>query len=83
MSEATNGLSPARLQEILVKDVGIESEAVTEQLDSALVELGLDSLAKVELGVILKARHGVELPEGVDTMTIDELAGEITSDKAA
>lgn len=75
MSHATLTLSPAVLREILVFDVGIEPDALADAAGAALADLGLDSLAQVELGVVLHNRYGIDrLPEAMGTMSLDELA---------
>jgi acyl carrier protein len=71
-------LDPAELRDILVTDVGIDAEQLAEQPTTSLADLGLDSMAQVELGVVLEARHGVTgIPEHTSTMSFDELAGHL------
>jgi acetyl-CoA carboxylase biotin carboxylase subunit len=75
MSDATTALNPSELLEILVTEVGIDPEDLAGQPELALAELGLDSMAQVELGVVLRTQHGVEnLPEDASTMSFTELA---------
>ncbi|MGH4025971.1 MAG: acetyl-CoA carboxylase biotin carboxylase subunit [Pseudonocardiaceae bacterium] len=80
-SSVTNtipGLDPEALQQILVNDVGIDSVALAQQPDAVLSDLGLDSMAQVELGVVLHSRHGVkELPEDAHTMSLRDLANHL------
>jgi acetyl-CoA carboxylase biotin carboxylase subunit len=74
----TTMLNPAALREVLVADVGIDPEQLTLQPQAPLVDLGLDSIARVELGVVLHDRHGVdELPEHTSSMSFEELSGHL------
>ena len=67
-------LDPAALRTLLVTDIGLDEALLATSPDSTLEDLGMDSLARVELGVVLKSRFGVtELPEDASTMTLAEL----------
>lgn len=71
----TATLTPPGLRELLATEVGIDPEQLTQHPEIALENLGLDSIAQVELSVVLQQRHGVsELPEDVSEMSFDELA---------
>ena len=62
------------LREILVTDVGIDSEQLSLQPEAALVDLGLDSIAQVELAVVLAERHGIAaIPDNANAMSFGEL----------
>nr|WP_242613779.1 acyl carrier protein [Herbihabitans rhizosphaerae] len=74
----TTTLDPITLREILVVEVGLDGEVLDKQRQTALDDLGLDSIALVELGVLLRTEHGVpELPEDANTLTFDELADKL------
>ena len=78
MTNTIPDLNPEALQEILVSDVGIDPVALAEQPDAVLSDLGLDSMAQVELGVVLHSRHGVtELPEDTHAMSLRQLANHL------
>lgn len=78
MNTPTLTLSRALLRDILVFDVGIDPDALAKGADATLADLGLDSLAQVELTVVLGNRHGIDpVPEAMGTMTFDELAGRL------
>ncbi len=78
MTNTTPALDRTALHDILVSDVGIDRVTLTEQPQATLADLGLDSMAQVELGVVLHSRHGVkELPDDVPTMSFGELADHI------
>ncbi len=71
-------LDPTALREVLVTAVGIDPEQLTQQPQAPLADLGLDSIARVELGVVLQDRHGIgELPEHASTMSFEELARQL------
>ncbi len=57
----------AELEELLVTKFEVESEHVTDD-NASLDDIGLDSLAQVELGEVLGAQYGVEIDD-------DEMAG--------
>lgn len=79
MNHPILALDPTALREILIVDVGIDRDALAEAPpDATLADLGLDSLAQVELGVVLGTRHGIEqVPEAMSAMTFDELVGHL------
>jgi acetyl-CoA carboxylase biotin carboxylase subunit len=68
-------LNPNELLEILVSELGIDEETLANQPESSLADLGLDSMAQVELAVVLRKQHGVaQLPEDANAMSFDQLA---------
>jgi minimal PKS acyl carrier protein len=50
------------LMDILVGQVGLPASARTDDSDVTLTDLGLDSLAYLQLQVALEARYGLDLP---------------------
>jgi acyl carrier protein len=57
------------LKHILVERIGLSEADVPENLDTAFAELGLDSLAVVELQLSLQQDYGVVIPdEDADAM---------------
>lgn len=71
-------LDQAALRDILVTSVGIDDAALTEEPQASLADLGLDSMARVELEVVLRSRHGLhELPESAPELSFAELASRI------
>lgn len=68
-------LNPTALREVLVSAVGIDPDQLTRQPQTPLADLGLDSIARVELGVVLRHQHGIgELPKHASAMSFEELA---------
>ncbi|MGD2070734.1 MAG: acyl carrier protein [Gemmatimonadota bacterium] len=58
MSEATE----ARVREIIINELGVESEKVTD--DASFVEdLGADSLDTVELVMAFEEEFGIDIPD--------------------
>ena len=58
MAEATE----ARVKEIIINELGVESEKVTD--DASFVEdLGADSLDTVELVMAFEEEFGIEIPD--------------------
>ncbi|MDQ3579821.1 MAG: acyl carrier protein [Actinomycetota bacterium] len=64
----------AELKEILISDVGLRPSSFDGTENLVLEELGLDSLAAMELQAIVKARHGVQIPEEALSMRVDEIS---------
>jgi acyl carrier protein len=78
MSSDIRDMGLEELRQILIEDIGIEAEALSDDPDAALSDLGMDSIAQVELGVVLRGRFGVEeLPEDASAMSLAELAGAV------
>jgi len=66
------------LMELLVSKVGLPPEARTEDPEQTFGELGLDSLAFLQLQSELQERYGIELPdERPLAQTIGEIAGAV------
>lgn len=59
----TDQLGIVQLMDLLVEKVGLPSAERTDREDVTLVDLGLDSLAFIELQAELSAQYGVELPD--------------------
>ncbi|GAA5193992.1 hypothetical protein GCM10023322_57270 [Rugosimonospora acidiphila] len=60
---------------ILVSNCGLDPDAAAAAPDATLTELGLDSLALLELEAVVADRYGVRVPENAGQLTIDEVAG--------
>lgn len=70
--------TPESLHEILTLDVGLDPATLTANPNASLAELGLDSMALVELGVLLSSRHGIrKLPDEAGEMSFPELVGHL------
>jgi acyl carrier protein len=61
MSEATFGLP--ELKRILVDRVGLPETAVPDDAATTFGELGLDSLARVEVVLAIQQDHGIPVPD--------------------
>lgn len=62
------------LREILISNAGLLASSLEDGENDSLAELGLDSLATMELQAIVKARHGVLLPDESLTMSVQEIS---------
>lgn len=58
---------------ILVQHCGLDPEAAANASTAALEELGLDSLALLELQAVLADRFGVWIPDESGRLTVDDL----------
>ena len=63
-------VNAAEIEEILVSKTGLAADAIAEQPLASLVDLGLDSLAALELQAEVTRRYGVEIPETAIEMNI-------------
>jgi acyl carrier protein len=61
MSEVTFG--PAELTRILVDRVGLPEQAIPRDTDTTFADLGLDSLARVEVVLAIQQDHGIPVPD--------------------
>lgn len=62
------------LREILVTSAGLPPSSLDNSGSQSLADLGMDSLATMELQAIVQTRHGVQLPDEALTMSVLELA---------
>jgi acyl carrier protein len=53
----------ADLKRILVDRVGLPEAAVPDDLETAFIDLGLDSLAVVEVQLAVQQRYGFAIPD--------------------
>lgn len=75
MNSDTQCIGQAELRQILLDDIGIDGQLLAEAPDCSLGDLGVDSIAQVELAVVLRDRFGITtIPDDVSDMSFDELA---------
>ncbi len=55
--------TPSKLMEMLIQKVGLPKAQRTERTDITLSELGLDSLAFIQLQAEVSDQFGVEIPD--------------------
>ncbi len=81
--------TPADLKLILVQRVGLAEANVPDDLDTAFAEIGLDSLAVIEIQAAVQQIYGFTIPDAdADAMTtfaetIDYVNGRLSVPKAA
>lgn len=63
----------SELAEILTRAAGLPPEAIAEAGERRLLDLGLDSLAAMELQASLKDRYQVQIPDEALEMSIPEI----------
>jgi acyl carrier protein len=61
MSAVTFGLD--ELAHILVDRVGLPEDAIPQDTETTFAELGLDSLARVEVVLAIQQDHGIPVPD--------------------
>jgi acyl carrier protein len=58
-----SAMTRAELEEILARHSGLAAEVFAGQEDTALEELGMESLAAMEIQAVIKDKHEVIIPE--------------------
>jgi acyl carrier protein len=67
----------AEVRQILITSAGLMPSSFHGTENDSLADLGLDSLATMELQAIVKARHGVQIPDEALTMSVPEISAVI------
>jgi acyl carrier protein len=63
------------VRQILVTSVGLAPGQLEVAEDPTLEELGLDSLAALELQAVVQQRYGVKIPDESLEMTVESISG--------
>jgi aromatase len=63
----------ADVEALLVKKVGLASETLAANREGTLEELGLDSLAVLELQIVVTKQYGVEIPDESGDLNVDQI----------
>ncbi|MDQ3788113.1 MAG: phosphopantetheine-binding protein [Actinomycetota bacterium] len=61
------------VESILVKKVGLAPETLAGNPEGSLEELGLDSLAVLELQIVITKQYGVEIPDESGELNVGEI----------
>jgi acyl carrier protein len=70
------------IEDILVRSAGLSQELLGDTTrDATLEELGLDSLACMELQAVLKDRYGVRIPDEALEMSVPQLAEHVGNER--
>ena len=67
------------LDDIVVRAAGVSQATLDTAGDQPLVDLGLDSLAAMELQSITQARYGVRIPDESLEMSLPQIAHFVTT----
>ena len=67
------------LEEILVGAAGVEAGTLAAAGNESLAELGLDSLAAMELQAVVQTRFAIRIPDESLELTLPELTHFVTS----
>jgi acyl carrier protein len=70
-------VTAAEIVAILVSQTGLDADAADGQAHVPLVDLGMDSLAVLELQAEVLRRYGVEVPESALEMSVTALVAHI------
>jgi acyl carrier protein len=73
------------IESILVKKVGLAPQTLAGTPDNSLEDLGLDSLAVLELQIVITKQYGVEIPDESGELNVGEIVDFINkaADQAA
>lgn len=61
------------IESILVKKVGLAPQTLADGPENSLEELGLDSLAVLELQIVITKQYGVEIPDESGELNVGEI----------
>ncbi len=61
------------IESLLVSKVGLAEQVLADKPDDTLEELGLDSLAVLELQIVVTKQYGVEIPDESGELTVGEI----------
>lgn len=62
------------IEAILVKKVGLAPQTLADNPENTLEDLGLDSLAVLELQIVITKQYGVEIPDESGSLNVSEIA---------
>jgi aromatase len=61
------------VEAILVKKVGLAPQALADAPENSLEDLGLDSLAVLELQIVITKQYGIEIPDESGSLNVGEI----------
>lgn len=61
------------VESILVKKVGLAPQTLADNPEGSLEDLGLDSLAVLELQIVITKQYGVEIPDESGELNVGEI----------
>lgn len=76
MTMGAGGVAPVTrslVQELLITRTGADPEIFKHAVGPALEELGIDSLAVLELTAVMQEEYGLEVPEDALKMSVDQI----------
>jgi acyl carrier protein len=69
-SAGTQPVTTAAVEDILVRRTGVNPAILDGQRATALLDLGIDSLAVLELQAVVERQFGVTLPEDAGALSV-------------
>jgi acyl carrier protein len=83
-SEPAGGapVTGADVQHILITKTGADPQIFTDARGRSLADLGIDSLAVLELAAVVQDTYRLEFPEDALCMTIDQIVDHVNSQTA-
>lgn len=73
------------IESLLVSKVGLAQQVLADNPENTLEDLGLDSLAVLELQIVITKHYGVEIPDESGELNVGEIVDYINqaSEQAA
>jgi acyl carrier protein len=73
------------IESLLVSKVGLAQQVLADNPEGTLEDLGLDSLAVLELQIVITKQYGVEIPDESGELNVGEIVDYINqaSEQAA
>jgi aromatase len=79
---AEGPISSADIQRLLITKTGADPAIFEDASGLSIGELGIDSLAVLELQAVVESEYGFEVPEEARSMTTAEIAAHVNSQAA-
>jgi acyl carrier protein len=70
------------VEALLVKKVGLAPQSLADNREGTLEELGLDSLAVLELQIVVTKQYGVEIPDESGELNVGQIVDFINDNTA-
>ena len=78
--DTTGGaITTDEVEQVLITNSGVVPDVFTGQEHRPLADLGIDSLAVLELQTVVKDRMGVEIPDDAVEMSVTEIVTHINT----
>jgi acyl carrier protein len=77
--DVTGAITPSEVEQVLITNSGVVPDVFEGQENRPLEELGVDSLAVLELHAVVKDNLGIEIPDDAVCMSVTEIVHHINT----